>query len=238
MSQADESFTLFPSAVQVVSLILLFSASSIPLAAQQAPAAAEPLVVLGTTLPRGYLHQSYQAKLEAQGGIPPLRWELVEGNLPQGIVSHPEGTLTGLPGVTGEFRFTVNVIDSGKPAMQRRQELVLTVVSPLLVQWGRYPKVIGRRIEGSIIVSNQAEQDFDLTAFIVAAAEDGRATALGYQHFSMKKASSEKEIPFGENLLKGAYQVNVDAVAEVASSNTIYRARLEPGEKFRIEIGP
>jgi len=132
----------------------------------------------------------------------------------------------------------VSVTDSGKPAMQRRQELVLTVVLPLLLQWGRYPKVNGQRIEGSIIVSNQAERDFDLTAFIVAVAENGRATALGYQRFPMKKNTAEQEIPFGENLPKGAYKVNVDAVAEVASSNTIYRARLEPQEKFRIELGP
>jgi len=76
------------------------------------------------------------------------------------------------------------------------------------------------------------------SVIIVAVAEDGRATALGYQHFPMRKASAEKEISFGENLPRGAYQVNVDAVAEVASSNTIYRARLEPKEKFRVEAGP
>jgi hypothetical protein len=220
-----------------VAPLFLFVMANSPVA-QQGAATGEALSVLTTSLPRGYLHQPYQAKLEAQGGILPLHWELVEGTLPQGVMMHPEGALSGSPEATGEFHFTVNVVDTGKPAVQRRQELVLTVVSPLLLQWGRYPKVNGQRVEGSIIVSNQAEQDFDLTAFIVAVAEDGRATALGYQHFPMKKTSAEKEIPFGENLLKGAYKVNVDAVAEVASSNTIYRARLEPEEKFRVEIGP
>ena len=209
-----------------------------PLSAQQGAAAGEPLVIRTTSLPRGYLHEPYQAKLEGQGGIPPFRWELVEGNLPQGVTLHPEGALSGSPEATGEFHFTVNVIDSGKPAVQRRQPLVLTVVVPLLLQWGRYPKVNGQRIEGSIIVSNQAERDFDLTAFIVAIAEDGRATALGYQRLPMKKNAAEKEISFGENLPKGAYLVNVDAVAEVASSNTIYRARLEPEEKLQVQQGP
>src|SRR5208337_4361301 len=123
-----------------------------------------------------------------------------------------------------------------RPTVQRRQELVLTVVSPLLLQWGRYPKVNGRRIEGSIIVSNQAEHDIDLTAIIMAVAEDGRATALGYQRIPLKKNTAELEIPFGENLPKSAYQVNVDAVAEVVSSNTIYHARLAPEEKLRVEL--
>jgi len=222
--------------IAVALAVLLASATLTP--GQQGAAAGEPLVIRTTSLPRGYLHQPYQAKLEAQGGILPLHWELVEGTLPKGVVLHPEGALTGSPEANGEFHFTVSVTDSGKPPMQRRQELVLTVVSPLGLQWGRYPKVNGQRIEGSIIVSNQAERDFDLTMFIVAVAEDGRATALGYQRFPMKKNAAEKEIPFGENLPKGAYRVNVDAVAEVASNNTIYRARLEPKERFRVEIGP
>ena len=209
-----------------------------PLSAQQGAAAGEPLVIRTTSLPRGYIHQTYEAKLEAQGGVQPLHWELVEGTLPKGVELHPDGALSGSLGAAGEFHFTVNVIDSGKPVMQRRQELVLTVVSPLLLQWGHYPKVNGQRIEGSIIVSNQAERDFDLTAFIVAVAENGRATALGYQRLPMKKNAAEKEISFGENLPKGAYLVNVDAVAEVASSNTIYRARLEPEEKLQVQQGP
>jgi len=232
------NFALRWITASAASAILLLLALSNPSAAQQGAATGEPLAIRTTSLPRGYLHQPYQAKLEAQGGILPLHWELAEGNLPQGVVLHPEGALSGAPEATGEFHFTVNVADSGKPAMQRKQALVLTVVSPLLIQWGRYPKVNGQRIEGSIIVANQTEQDFDLTAIIMAVAENGRATALGYQRFPMKKNAAEQEIPFGENLPKGAYQVNVDAVAEVASSNTIYRARLEPQEKFRIELGP
>ena len=226
------------AAACAASALLFLLALSNPSAAQQAAATGEPLVIRTASLPRGYLHQPYQVKLEAQGGILPLHWELAEGNLPQGVVLHPEGTLSGAPEATGEFHFTVNVADSGKPAMQHKQPLVLAVVSPLLVQWGRYPKVNGRRIEGSIIVSNQAEQNFDLTAIIMAVAENGRATALGYQRIPLKKNAAEQEIPFGENLPKGVYQVNVDAVAEVASSNTIYRARLAPEERLQVELGP
>ena len=206
--------------------------------AQQAAATGEPLVIQTTTLPRGYLHQLYHAKLEAKGGITPLQWELVEGNLPQGIELHPDGILSGAPATNGEFHFTVNLVDSGKPAAQRKQELVLTVVSPLLLRWGRYPKVNGGRIEGSIIVSNQSEHDFEMTAIIVAVAENGRATALGYQKIPMTKNSGDTEIPFGENLPSGAYQVNVDAVSEDAASNTIYRARLAPEAKLQVQQGP
>ncbi|HEX8814856.1 MAG TPA: Ig domain-containing protein [Terriglobales bacterium] len=229
----------FNSRLQNLCLVLLsftfLTASS--LAAQQGAATGEPLVVHTTSLPRGFLHQPYQAKLEADGGILPLHWEISEGNLPQGIDLHPDGTFSGSPQANGEFHFTVTLTDSGRPSVQRKQDLVLLVVSPLLLQWGKPPKVNGGRIEGSIVVSNQSDHDVDLTAIIVAVDENGRATALGYQHFPIKKDAAEKEIPFGENLPKGAYQVNVDAVAEVPSANVIYRARL-PEENLHVDVGP
>jgi len=205
---------------------------------QQAAATGEPLVIRTTSLPRAYLKQPYETHLEARGGIAPLTWEVTEGTLPGGVSLHRDGVLTGTPTEIGEFRFTVTVRDSGKPAYERRQQLSLAVVAPLLVQWGRYPGVNGHRVEGSVLVSNQTGQDFDLTVIILAVNENGRATAIGYQHFSLQKNTAETEIPFGEELPFGGYEVNVDAVAEVASTNSIYRARLAPKGRFQIRQEP
>jgi hypothetical protein len=206
--------------------------------AQQGAATGEPLIVRTTSLPKAYLRQQYEARLEARGGITPLRWEITEGAVPAGIVLGRDGILSGAPTETGEFKFTVTVTDGGRPAMQRNQQLVLTVVAPLMAQWGRYPKVTGRRLEGSITVSNQTEQDFDLTVIMMAVNETGRATAIGYQRVALKKGTTSLEIPFGENLPQGSYELNVDAVAEVAATNSIYRARLVPKERFQMLQGP
>jgi len=223
--------------VLLLLLLGLLAAAEISVA-QQGAATGEPLVVQTTTLPKAYLRQHYEVHLEARGGITPLRWELTEGALPAGVVLGQDGILSGAPTETGEFRFTVTLTDSGRPAAQRNQKLVLTVVAPLLAQWGRYPKVTGRRLEGSIIVSNQTEQDFDLTVIMMAVNETGRATAIGYQRLELKKDTTSLEIPFGENLPQGSYELNVDAVAEVAATNSIYRARLVPKERFQMLQGP
>jgi hypothetical protein len=206
--------------------------------AQQGAATGEPLEVRTTSLPKAYLRQRYETRLEARGGITPLRWDLTEGAPPPGIVLGQDGVLSGIPTETGEFRFTVTVTDSGRPAAQRNQQLVLTVMAPLLAQWGRYPTVTGQRLEGSILVSNQTEQEFDLTVIAMAVNEIGRATAIGYQRIPLKKGTSSLEIPFGENLPYGSYELDVDAVAEVAATNSIYRARLVPKEKFQVQEGP
>lgn len=210
-----------------------------PLAwSQQAAATGTPLEIKTTSLPKAYLRQSYEAQLEARGGIAPLKWEISDGAPPNGVQLQPDGELSGTPGEAGEFHFTVTVTDSGKPAYQRQQKLTLLVVAPLLAQWGKYPVVNGTRIEGSILVSNQSGDDFDLTAIMLAVNETGRATAIGYQRFLLKKNSDMVEIPFGENLPPGNYELNADVVAEVNASNKIHRVRLVPKEKFQIQQGP
>jgi hypothetical protein len=197
-----------------------------------------PLVIETQRLPKAYVRQPYQAQLQARGGVPPLRWEATEGALPTGIVLRSDGQLAGTPALSGEFRFTVTVTDSGKPAYQRSQQFLLSVVSPLMAQWGSYPRINGQRLEGSILVSNQTDRDFDLTVIVLAVNLVGRATAIGYQHFLLKKDTEEMEIPFGDNLPPGSYELNVDAVAEAAASNSIYRARLVPKERFQMQQGP
>ncbi len=220
-----------------LSSVLLFASPAVS-TAQQGAATGEPIVVRTTTLPKGYLKRPYETHLEANGGITPLHWELTDGKAPAGISLSPEGLISGAPTEAGEFRFTVTVTDNGRPKAQRAQPLVLTIVAPLLVEWGHYPKVTGHRLEGSIKVSNQTEEDFDFTTVMMAVNESGRATAIGYQRIPLKKNTLGLEIPFGENLPRGAYDLNVDAVGEVAATNSIYRARLVPNEKMQVQQGP
>lgn len=219
--------------------VLVFSGLIMPSgAAQQATPGVEPVSVKTVALPKAYLGQEFRFQLEAQGGIPPMEWHLAEGSLPKGLALGADGILSGKPTESGEFHFVVTVSDSGQPAQQRNQELALRVVAPLLVEWSRYPKVAGQRIEGAVKISNQTGEDFDLTFITVAVNENGRATALGYQRFPLKKNTADQEIPFGENLPRGLYEVNVDVVAEVAAANTIHRAHLVTKEKLQVLGAP
>jgi hypothetical protein len=205
--------------------------------AQQDAAIGTPLVIHTVSLPKGFLHQAYHFQLEAEGGIKPLKWTLASGSLPPGINLEDSG-LQGTPNQTGEFRFTLTLSDSGKPAQEVSKEFVLKVVVTLFAEWGRPPKVVGQRIEGSVKVSNQTDYDLDLTFIALAVNEIGRATAIGYQHFTLKKDQSEFEIPVGETLARGAYDVHVDVVGEVAETNSIYRAHLQSKGKLEVQQGP
>ncbi len=206
--------------------------------AQQGAATGEPVVLKTASLPRSFLRQPYHFKLEAQGGITPIQWEVTAGTPPPGIDLAPDGTLSGAATEADTFHFIVTFTDSGKPVQQKKHEFSLEVVAPLLIEWSKKPKITGRRLEGSIKVSNQTGQDFDLTFVALAVDPTGRATAVGYQHFTLKNNTDDFEIPFGENLPFGAYELHADAIAEVAETNTIYRARLTTGEKLQVLLGP
>jgi hypothetical protein len=219
----------------LLALVVLAAPLSI---AQQAGALGEPIVLQTTSLPKGFLRQPYHFKLEAQGGILPLKWEITAGAQPPGIDLSPDGNLTGAPTEVDSFHFVVTITDSGKPTRSQKKEFTFDVVSALLVEWSKMPKVNGRRLEGSIKVSNQTEQDFDFTFIALAVDPTGRATAVGYQHFTLKKETDEFEIPFGENLPTGTYDLHADGIAEVEATNTIYRAHLATAEKIQITQGP
>lgn len=219
----------------LLSLVLLGICVSM---AQQGGAIGEPIVLQTMFLPKGFLRQPYHFKLEAHGGLLPLKWEVSAGALPPGVDLSADGNLTGAPTEVDSFHFVVTITDSGKPARSQKKEFTLDVVAPLLVEWSKKPRVNGRRVEGAIKVSNQTEQDFDFTFIALAVDPTGRATAVGYQHFTLKKNTDEFEIPFGENLPFGIYDLNADAVAEVVAANTIYRARLTTEEKLQVQQGP
>lgn len=86
-----------------------------------------PLEVVAQGLPDAPLGQSYAAAVEAQGGVPPLRWTLVEGTLPDGLVLDKEaGVLAGAPTELGTTDFTLQVVSGD--GQTRTVELQLTVV--------------------------------------------------------------------------------------------------------------
>jgi hypothetical protein len=195
------------------------------------------LVIDTASLPGSYTRATYTVRLQQHGGIPPYHWRMAAGELPPGLKLEDDGTLHGSPQKTGEYRFTISVTDNSKaPAVQR--EYILKVAPALSMQWKIPAHVAANRIEGSVEVSNATEDDFDFTFVVLAVNETGRATALGYQRFPLKKGTTDFEIPFGETLPHGAYVVHVDGVAEVAEKNQIHRARLQTPAALQVVAGP
>src|SRR5215469_4615581 len=216
---------------------LLLSASAFS-QGTQAGTSPSRLVLDTTSLPLASPRHPFKFQFQLHGGTPPVKWEVVSGDLPPGVALDKDGLLSGVPTASGDFHFTLGATDSGTPAQKLERDLVLRVVEPLMLQWKDYARVNGNRIAGRVEVSNSTEDDFDFTIIVLAVNEIGKAFAIGYQHFPLKHGVESLEIPFGDTLPTGQYVVHVDAVGEVPPKDSIYRARLQTKEQLPVTVGP
>ncbi len=183
-----------------------------------------------TALPDGYLRQAYYQQLDPPTqGTAPWRWRVIKGTLPPGVALEPVGVIGGAPTAPGQYFFTVEATDSAAKPVAKSREFVILVPPPLLVTWTEPPHVTGSTgsgaISGELEVKNGSGRTIDLTVIVVAVNTFNKATALGYQHFSI--GIGAQRIPFGSTLPRDSYIVHADAVAEIAETLEIYRARLQ-----------
>jgi hypothetical protein len=200
----------------------------------------EPGLVIQTSpeLPDAFPRMPYEHGFHARGGVPVLQWRVEKGALPPGMKLDESGRLYGAPQHKGEFHFTVSVRDGSNPQQAVQREFTLRVLSAFALAWKVPAHVNGNRVDGSVEVSNATPEDIDLTFIVMAIAANGRATAIGYQHFVLARGTIGKELPFGETLPSGGYVVNVDAVGEVPEQNLIYRERMQTPTALQVAVGP
>jgi len=64
------------------------------------------------TLPNASLGRPYARVIQAEGGLPPYEFDLMQGNLPGGLMLDIHGRIVGTPDQAGSSRFRVRVIDA------------------------------------------------------------------------------------------------------------------------------
>jgi Putative Ig domain len=191
----------------------------------------DPLTIATPSLPTAEAGIPYRITLQAHGGVNPYTWQLARGShLPPGLHLHQHsGHLAGTPTTPGEYHFVLTLSDVNAPPDQVQREFTLMVVAGLTVEWKSPPRVSGTSIAGSLIVANHTDEPANLTVIVVAVNQIGRATALGYQHFTIQ-AQAEQEIPFGAAPGPGNYLVRADAVAHFTAAKATLRAHKQTGE--------
>ncbi len=73
--------------------------------------AAQPLLPAQSSLPPGAVGVPYAYRLGASGGAGGYSWSLHAGALPAGLEMNPDGTVSGVPAVSGDFWFELRVTD-------------------------------------------------------------------------------------------------------------------------------
>lgn len=178
--------------------------------------------------------ENFNLPLVAHGGFPPYTWSRTAGELPPGLKLHLHKGFTGVPTTPGEYHFTLGVSDSNIPHQQVQRDFTIIVIAGLTIDWKQPPQVQGTTISGSLVVSNQTGHNLDITVIVVAVNNIGRATALGYQHFTLAAQKSSPVIPFGSSPGPETYTVRADAAAHRKSGNYVYRASKQTDNKLEV----
>jgi putative Ig domain-containing protein len=81
------------------------------------------------SLPEGKVGQTYEYQLRTEGGLPPLTWRVVAGELPPGISLEASGKLRGVPSTPRleSYAFAIEVSDSSQPAQRYAQPFLLMI---------------------------------------------------------------------------------------------------------------
>src|SRR2546422_2215763 len=110
--------------------------------------------VRALSLPDGQVGQSYEYQLKAEGGMAPLAWRLVGGELPPGISLEASGSLKGVPNTLrrSAYAFTVEVSDSS-PVPQRFAQPFLLMIQPALL------RVVMNQAKLKIVNSNDTSSE-------------------------------------------------------------------------------
>ncbi len=90
-------------------------------------------------LPAAHYGEPYSVQLQSEGGLPPMTWEVMDGDLPHGLSLSPNGRLSGTPtSVRETFDLTFSVTDAVAGTGTRilslivREPLEGTLLSPPL----------------------------------------------------------------------------------------------------------
>jgi hypothetical protein len=192
-----------------------------------------------TELPPTYSLGPYHVQFNVQGNyVPKLHWRVIQGKLPPGITLSDDGMLQGTAQRTGDFNFVIAVKDGNQPPQAVQRGFAIKVVDALTVGWKVPAHVNVNRIEGSVEVSNTTVDDIDLTYDVKAIAENGRATEIGYQHFSLTRGTIGMTLPFGDTLPNGLYAVNVSVEGAIVKRKAFYRQQLQTPGPLRVAVGP
>jgi len=100
------------------------------------------LTILTSTLPEGTVNQSYSAIIQSFGGTPPYTYLIASGDLPLNLNLSSDGVISGKPTQSGNYNFTIKVIDSSNNEGTKEFTLIVNdeQTQPLTITTGELPE--------------------------------------------------------------------------------------------------
>ncbi len=120
-------------------------------------------MITTTSVPEGTEGQPYHTALAATGGFPPYAFSLAGGSLPPGVTLAADGTISGTPGASGQFAFTVQALDS--EGLTATRDFTLSVsLRPAIVTASLPQGRVGDSYSASLEAAGRAPFQWSITS--------------------------------------------------------------------------
>ena len=119
-TDVDEEDLTFETTESIVPI----TTTTQPPAAKLPEIVVEPIFIETVSLPKVQIGENYQVQLEAIGGIPPYRWEIQSGSLPEGLSFSENGVITGILSSGVQEQLIFQAFDNGNSSAMST-ELIL-----------------------------------------------------------------------------------------------------------------
>lgn len=192
------------------------------------------------SLPEATAGGNYEHHFQAEGGLPPLAWNLKQGELPPGLTLDATGRLHGTPTQPRRepYQFTIEVSDSARPPQSFAQEFTLAIQpAPLRIIATRPPL----RILNMNMLQDPAPRP-DQNAAPPAGKNDAKDVTKKLAEDGAKatknNAAADEETPKNSYIVRGRVRpAALDEVFAVIQRNIVTGAAHLPDDK-REEIKP
>jgi len=108
----------------------------------------EPVKIVTDHIPNARQYDRYRTTIDVEGGIQPYIFSISQdSSLPEGLsLDRMYGIISGFPKVSGEFSFTLSLLDSSSPAVNRNKIFDMTIFE------GTAPEFVGGDLNGNELV--------------------------------------------------------------------------------------
>jgi len=107
--------------------------------------------IITKTLPDGAVQLPYSANPIAQGGTPSYTWSVKTGSIPTGLTLDVKtGAITGTPTTSGEYAFTLEVVDTSLKPQIATQIFSGTITEGVAANFAEYPLPVSSGANGIV----------------------------------------------------------------------------------------
>jgi alpha-tubulin suppressor-like RCC1 family protein len=108
--------------------ILIVANANNSMAISSEEIAVTPVSITTTSISDGMVGESYNQTLKAEGGSGDYYWSKSSGTLPAGLSLSSGGEISGTPTKSGEFTFTVEIVDASDSSSYYTRPFTVTIV--------------------------------------------------------------------------------------------------------------